>query len=307
MQRLLITGGMGLLGIGWAMTVRHRLSVFLGTHRRTHRLPDCEAVALEIDDAAKLEQTVTDLKPDFIVHAVGLSSVDRCEEEPALARETNVVLAANMAAVARKRGIPLAHISTDHFFDSPGRAAKEEDPPVLLNEYARTKYEGEVQVQRINPDALIVRTNFFGWGPPWRSSLSDWVLSKLRNGEKIQAFADVYFTPILIENLALAVQDLLERGEHGIVNVAGDEVISKFTFARTIAEVFGLPAEQIEQISVESAQLKARRPRNLALNSERVRKILNRSLGDAVSSIERLRAQESEFKQWFNEAGDNRN
>lgn len=295
---------MGLLGIGWAMAARHRSEVFLGTHRRTHSLPGCECIPLDMGHEGNLGAAVESLKPDFIVHTVGLSSVDRCEEEPELAHELNAVLAANMAGVARRCGIPLAHISTDHFFDSPGRLAREDDLPVLLNEYARTKYEGELRVKAINPDALIVRTNFFGWGPPWRKSLSDWILEKLRSGEKIQAFADVFFTPILIENLAFAVQELLERGEHGVVNVAGDEVLSKFIFALTIAEVFGLPTELIEEAKVESASLKAQRPRNLALNSEHVRKILNRPLGDAVSSVSRLQNQESEFRQWFNAAGD---
>ena len=41
-----------------------------------------------------------------------------------------------------------------------------------LNNYALTKSKAEDTILEINKSSLIIRTNFFGWGPSYKKSFS---------------------------------------------------------------------------------------------------------------------------------------
>ena len=53
------------------------------------------------------------------------------------------------------------------------------------NIYAKTKYDGEKNILKVNSNALIIRTNFFGWGPSYKNSFSDFILNNLENNINI--------------------------------------------------------------------------------------------------------------------------
>ena len=109
------------------------------------------------------------------------TSVEECEENPDAGFHVNCTLAANVATICSEKGIKLIHVSTDHLFDGEKRYLTESDPVCPVNTYGKTKLAGEQAVSEIYPEALIVRTNFFGWGGPYKHSFSDWIIQSLRN------------------------------------------------------------------------------------------------------------------------------
>ena len=291
-QRLLITGGTGLLGLNWACAMRDHFDIFLVAHQRECWLQGVHVVKTRLEDGDEFDRLVRDVKPALAVHAAGFSNVDACEADPAAATRINATLAGTVAAVLARNAIPLVHISTDHIF-SGGRMNYTEDcPPEPINAYARTKLQGEQAVAAAHPAALIVRTNFFGWGTRQRKSFSDWLIDTLRAGQSLRAFEDVFVTPILIDRLALAVHALAGRGAAGIVNVAGDERVSKLDFAVCLAQAFGLPANLVIRSSVADVSLKAPRPHDMSLSNARARAMLGASLGTVTQYLQELRCQE---------------
>lgn len=291
--RLLISGGTGLLGVNWAATMRDEHEVWLGTHRRGLQLRGAHGIDLPLYSASALARVLDEIRPDVIVHAAGLSNVDDCERSPALAQQVNAGLAATMGQAAAERGLKLVHISTDHLFAGDRPMRGEADAPSPVNAYARSKLEGERLVAERCPQALIVRTNFFGWGHALRKSISDWVLDGLRGGQRLRAFSDVHFTPILAARLARAVHALLAAGTSGIVNVCGDERVSKHAFAVRLATAFGLPAGSVEESRYADAGLAAPRPLDLSLSNARARGILGGPLGGLDEFFIELRGQET--------------
>ncbi len=291
-MRILITGGTGLLGLNWAATMRAQHEVVLGTHRRGAQLRGTRTLALAYDEPSSFAHVLSALRPDLIVNAAGLSSVDDCEGAPQAAMAVNAVLAERVAAAAQRLGIALAHISTDHVFAGDQAMHAEGDRPAPVNAYARSKLEGERCVAASCPAALIVRTNFFGWGHAQRQSFSDWILAGLRAGRPLTMFSDVFVTPILASRLAAAVHELLAAGAKGIVHVAGDERVSKHAFATRLAAAFGLPADAIQEGRFAEAKLAAPRPRDMSLSNQRARGILGRPLGGLDEQLAELREQE---------------
>lgn len=291
-QRVVITGGSGLLATNWGCAVRDRWDVVLGTHRHSVALAGTESSRLNLDDPAHLGQQLDVFSPDLVVHTAGLTDVDRCEENRDLAHQVNAVIARNVAHAAAGRNIPLIHVSTDQLFAGDRSFYRESDVPQPLNEYGRTKALAETWVQAAHPKALIVRTNFFCWGLPHRQSFSDWLIYNLRDGKALTLFDDVYFTPVLADTLALAAHELIEKGASGIFNLSGDERLSKYSFALQLSEEFGLPAELIRRDQVMHARLPALRPRDMSLDNNKARQILGRELGTAHQFLSVLRAQE---------------
>jgi len=293
MQRVLITGGSGLLALNWACCMRESCEVILARHKRHVTLRGTRSVPLALEPADTLAKNIEQLKPDLVVHTAGLTSVDLCEQQPEAAMHANAELARNVARATASLNIKLIHISTDHLFDGAKSLYTESDAPAPLNVYARTKLQAELWVLQENPDAMLVRTNFFGWGHRYRQSFSDWIIGSLRSGKPITMFDDVFFTPILADVLAMSAHSLIENGQRGIINLVGDERISKYDFAQRLAGDFRLPVEFIRRGKLSAATLLARRPLDMSLDNTQARKKLGKKLGSLDDFFAMLQKQES--------------
>jgi dTDP-4-dehydrorhamnose reductase len=265
--RVLVTGGSGFLAINWACAIRDSWEVLLATHRHRVVLDSVSAIPLSLDDVEALERELNRIRPSLIIHTAGLTDVDRCEADPAASHAANAVLARNVAQSAANQSVRLVHISTDHLFTGDRPMVSETENVHPINEYARSKRLAEQYVLATCPNALIVRTNFFGWGHANRRSFSDWVIYSLRAGETISVFDDVYFSPILADGLVRWAHELVARGASGIYNICGDERMSKYEFAMRLAAQFKLPPKLIRKASVKDAALRAPRPCDMSLDN----------------------------------------
>jgi dTDP-4-dehydrorhamnose reductase len=268
--------------------------------RETHRVHGCwrsrkvvvpgvDARPVDLLDAEAAQAAVAAARPDVILHTAALTDVDRCETDPASAFAHNVRAAEHVARIAADLGARLIHVSTDHLHDGRAPLRTETDPPAPVNVYARTKAEAEAVVARSCPGALVVRTNFFGWGPPGRRSFSDWILDGLERGTARTMFTDCWFTPLLANDVVHLSLALLSAGAAGVCNVAGRERVSKYEFALRLAAAFGYGTSNLQPVPMEAVALKATRPRELSLSSDRAAALLGRPLPDLDESLRRLR------------------
>jgi len=246
MPRIFITGGSGLLAINWALALRGRYEVILGLHEREISLAGVQAVTIDLESVDHLVRTFETMQPQIVIHTAGLTSVEKCEAEPELAQRINVGLASNIAQACAKLELQLVHISTDHLFTGEDSMVDEVSPVMPVNVYGRTKAEAELRVLEACSRALVVRTNFYGWGPSYRRSFSDIIIESLRAGKELTLFHDVYYSPILVDAAVQAVHDLLVRKAYGIFNVVGDERISKHEFGLKLAQEFNLDTSLIK-------------------------------------------------------------
>ena len=178
-KSILIIGGSGLLALNWALAVRDKYKVTLLLHRRKISLHGVNTDTLALDSLDDCLFVLDKHKPDIVINTAGLTSVEKCEYNSNLAKEINADLAENVSTACSNRSTKLIHISTDHFFSGNQALTSEEGVPEPINNYAKSKLQGEQKVQENCKDALIIRTNFFGWGLKYRQSLSDFIINKL--------------------------------------------------------------------------------------------------------------------------------
>jgi dTDP-4-dehydrorhamnose reductase len=193
-----------------------------------------------------------------------------------------------LARAAKNCNAQFVSISTDHLWDGRDLLTNENKPPQPLNAYARTKYLGEVKALGANSNSLIIRTNFFGPGRPWRSSFSDWIINSLQSKQSITTFTDSHFTPIGLSHLCPLLHQLVERSASGIFNLAGRERISKFDFSIRLAVFLGLDRNLIQPGTVEDANLVAQRPKDMSLSVDKIEKFLNLKMPNLDESFASL-------------------
>ena len=289
----LVTGASGLLGSVVVSRLLER-GARVCAHQHKHALPfdgSCKIVKGDLTDLEWARELVIEEAPDVIVHCAGLISVDGCEANADLAERIHVDASQSLAEASRQAGARFVHISTDHLWRGNKAMVGEDEPVDPINVYGRTKALAEQRVLEANADALIVRTNFFCHGLPWRASLSDWAEQQLRSGVKFSAFTDAYFTPIEANLLCQLLFDLVAEQARGTLHVAGRERLSKYDFVLQLANRLSLDASGVEAGKIAEAHLVAPRPRDMSLSTEKTSALLGRPMPSLNDSFDVLLEQ----------------
>ncbi len=212
---------------------------------------------LDIAQHASVKEVVTKLRPDVIVNCAGFVKVDEAEVSREAAWRANVSGVEYLAEAARKVDARIVHISSDMVFDGQRAPYVETDAPHPINYYGRTKLASENVLRTSGTQHTIFRTCLL-YGAAERAN-ANYALSvalSLEARQPVYAATDIFSTPTLVDDLALAIVRATERKRFGIYHVAGPDMLPRYEFAHRIAEVFRLDAALI--IPTTLAELKKR-------------------------------------------------
>lgn len=277
---VLITGGSGLLGSSWAKKISESEHVFLGIHRQDVWGKNCTNLRLDLKSENDLVRQIEKNNITTVINTIAITSIEYCERYPEEALRVNADFARNLAIACQVSGAKLVHISTDQLFSGSISMVSEEAVLEPLNVYGRTKAVAERYVAEVNSDALIIRTNFYGWGTPYRRSFSDWILDEIAASRRPALFTDIFYTPIYLGDLIALVGALVEAGSHGIYNVVGSDRVSKFEFGKALLFRMGLDISLIEPATISKRLDLVERPKDMSLLNEKLlKKIGWQSLG----------------------------
>ncbi|MCJ7702667.1 MAG: SDR family oxidoreductase [Anaerolineales bacterium] len=280
-MRILITGASGLLGINLALVTTDQHTVFGQVNSNVIHTDAFTVLKADLLDSNAVERLLDETQPDWVIHCAALANVDACEKDPGLARELNTEVPRKLAKLCREGGARLLHVSTDAVFDGRIGGYTEEDAPNPLSTYAQTKLHAEYAVAEANPEAIIARVNLFGWSLKGRRSLAEFFYNNLSAGNKVMGFGDVYFSPLLVNDIAHIFIKMLETKLKGLYHVLSSDFLSKYDFGIAIAKRFGLDENLITPKSVSEAGLTAARSPNLTLKVDK----LIRDLGDFPPTV----------------------
>jgi dTDP-4-dehydrorhamnose reductase len=263
---IIITGANGMLGSSICQLYHNKHKVY-ALHRDKKCFTSCSAdYSLDLTDTNKVGEVFNQINPDLVIHCAGLTNVDECEKEPALAHKVNVTVTENIASLCSAE-TKLIYISTDQVYGKTADHSEENTNLRPVNQYGKTKLLGEQKVQELCSNFIIVRTNIFGWNmKPNRISSAEWIYNSLKNGEDITLFTDYTFSPIYTECLGEIILHLVEIDYAGIFNVGSLEPCSKYEFGISLAKCFGLNTSTIRISSIADHNFGAPRCNNLALD-----------------------------------------
>ena len=257
---------------------RGQLGVELQTEfsARGYEVSSFDHSAVDITNAAAVEQSVAGCNPDVVLNAAAYNQVDLAEAEPLAAFQVNALAVRNLAVACRNSGAQLVHFSTDYVFDGQaGRAYREEDPTRPIGAYAVSKLAGELYARAYLDHPLIIRTSgVFGPGgiDTARGNFVELMLKLAAQNKPIRVVEDHVASPTYAPALAKRTADLVElgiSGISGIFHIGGGTPISWFDWAAKIFAAAGLnpPLQPTNELEFRTA---ARRPKYSALNNARL-------------------------------------
>ena len=306
-MKILITGASGLLGLNLALEASSaqycgQHTVFGVVNSQHINTQAFTVIPCDLLAPGAVERLLEQTQPDWVIHCAALANLDACESDPALASKLNTELPRTLAWHVSRGGARLVHISTDSVFDGIRGDYSEQDAPNPLGVYARTKLAGELAVATEDPTAIIARVNLFGWSLSGKRSLAEFFFNNLSAGKSVMGFTDVYFCPLLANDLAYLLLEMLRKKLHGLYHVVSSEHLSKYEFGVRIARRFGLDQQLINPVSVSQAGLKAARSPNLTLRTEKLSRDLGAQPPDVNSGIDKFyRLYQSGYTQHLKE------
>lgn len=221
-MRILITGGKGMLGRTLCRTLaRHEPKVA--------DLPETD-----ITTPAAIDRVIREFKPDTVIHAAAMTAVDACEANPDLAFKVNAIGSGNVASACHRHKARLIAISTDYVFDGAlTRPYHEWDAPSPCTIYGASKRAGEVAVQTLCPDHLIIRIAWL-YGPGGPSFLHTMLKMGATAGDPLKVVRDQTGNPTSTDAVASLIERLLVEPVSGVIHGSCEGECSWYDFAQAI-------------------------------------------------------------------------
>ena len=249
-MKVLVTGANGQLGYDVIKRLESEDIEYLGTDRES----------LDITNKEQVTRVISDYNPDVVIHCAAYTAVDKAEDEKELCYSVNVLGTKYVAEACKEINAKMVYISTDYVFDGEGDKPFEvTDKPNPINYYGKTKYEGELEVQKLLDKYFVVRISWvFG------SNGNNFVKTMLRLGKEkneISVVADQVGSPTYTYDLAKLLVEMVKTNKYGIYHATNEGYCSWYEFACEIFKQTGMDVK-VNPIKTEDYPTKAKRPKN---------------------------------------------
>lgn len=228
-------------------------------------------VSLDITDAKAVEETITGVNPDVIVHCAAWTAVDAAEDKKDLVHKINVDGTQNIANVAKKIDAKMVYISTDYVFNGQGETPWDPDCKdyAPLSVYGETKLGGEQAVSNTLDKYFIVRI-------AWVFGLNgnNFIKTMLRVGkthDQVTVVSDQIGTPTYTLDLSRLLVDMIETDKYGYYHATNEGgFISWYEFTKEIYRQAGYSTKVLPVTTEEYGISKAARPFNSRLDKSKL-------------------------------------
>ena len=158
-KRILILGSHGMLG-------QDLVKVF-------DRDPSWDVFAydrdeIDITSEKSLREKIENIEPQAVVNATGYNAVDKCETdeiEYELAKKINGYGPGILAKIGKEKNIPVVNYSTDYVFDGEKGEYNENDKPVPISNYGRSKLLARRKSKKTRTNSISSALQNFSAGP----------------------------------------------------------------------------------------------------------------------------------------------
>ncbi|HPL95309.1 MAG TPA: dTDP-4-dehydrorhamnose reductase [bacterium] len=259
--KILIVGAAGQLGQALNKIFNHNYELYNLSHQD-----------VDITDFNKLQEKITEIKPNIIINPVAFHQVEECEQNVAKSYLVNSLGAFNISKLAHTVNATIIYLSTDYVFDGIKTTGYEEhDSPNPINVYGASKLAGEQLTALANYNHYIIRTSalFSEFKSGKGHNFIDLMLNLAQKEEKIEVVNDQYTCPTYVSDLVFKIKEMIEKKiPYGVYHVTNQGFCSWYELAKTIFEIKGLNIN-LTAINTDSDSAKAQRPKfSVLLNNK---------------------------------------
>lgn len=239
-------------------------------------------VSMDITDKDGVEETITKLAPDVVVHCAAWTAVDLAEDDDKVekVRLVNAGGTENIALACKKLNCKMVYLSTDYVFDGQGTEPWQPDCKDYkpLSVYGQTKLEGELAVANHLEKYFIVRIAWV-FGINGKNFIKT-MLNLGKTHDTIRVVNDQIGTLTYTYDLARLLVDMIETDKYGYYHATNEGgYVSWYEITREIfrqAVELGHEEYAPEKVHVipvtteEYGASKAKRPFNSRLDKSKL-------------------------------------
>ncbi|MBQ1992038.1 MAG: dTDP-4-dehydrorhamnose reductase, partial [Clostridia bacterium] len=236
-------------------------------------LPKMTYVSMDITDGVAVDNIISELTPDAVIHCAAWTAVDLAEDEDKkeIVHRVNAVGTENIAKACKKLDAKMIYISTDYVFSGTGTEPWQPDCKDYspLNVYGQTKLDGELAVANNLDKFFIVRI-------AWVFGLNgkNFIKTMLNVGQKydtVRVVSDQIGTPTYTLDLSRLLVDMVETDKYGYYHATNEGgYISWYDFTCEIFKQAGLSTKVLPVTTEEYGLSKAARPYNSRLDKSKL-------------------------------------
>lgn len=211
-----------------------------------------------------------------VIIAAGITNIDECFLQRQRAYDVNVAKTIKFIQYLSDKKIKAIFLSSDQVFGDSKGNYREEDIPHPINCYGRFKLQAEQFMQQHSEDYLILRlSKIYSRNLADRGIFRE-IFYKLKNAERIKAADNQIYNPTDVAIVSKCIyQALQHRNLKGLYHLAEPAVMSRYDFARRVAEECGFEQALIEPIDFRSLSTIEKRGLDTSLNVEKINKMLD--------------------------------
>jgi dTDP-4-dehydrorhamnose reductase len=241
-ERVLLLGAGGMLGCAVHDAAKARHKHVLATDIDVNA---SWLVHQDFRDLASLERLFDDFRPTVVFHLGALTDLEYCEQNPEDSWATNALGPENTALLCAKRGLTMVYISTAGIFGGEQDFFTDFDVPAPTSHYAKSKYYGELFVERKVAKYFIFRAGWMmGGGLMKDKKFINKIYKQIKGGAKeLFVVADKLGTPTYTHDFANGMFRVLETGYYGLYNQVCGGSGSRLDVAREFVRLLGLEQE----------------------------------------------------------------
>lgn len=280
-MKVLVTGVAGQLGYDVVNELADRGYEVVGSDLATKYtginsediLPKMTYISMDITDSTSVDNIISDVAPDAVIHCAAWTAVDLAEDEDKqeTVHKVNAVGTQNIATICKKIDSKMLYISTDYVFNGQGTEPWQPDCKDYspLNVYGKTKLDGELAVANTVDKFFVVRI-------AWVFGLNgkNFIKTMLNVGKKydtVKVVCDQIGTPTYTLDLSRLLVDMVETDKYGYYHATNEGgYISWYDFTCEIFKQAGLTTKVLPVTTEEYGLSKAARPFNSRLDKSKL-------------------------------------
>jgi dTDP-4-dehydrorhamnose reductase len=197
---------------------------------------------LDFRDYSLYKKDVEEFNPDYLFHIGAFTDLEYCELNNNDTYITNTIAVENAVHISNNLNIPILYISTAGIFDGYQETYDDWDNPNPLSSYARSKYAGEVFVEKFSNRHIICRAGWMmGAGPKKDKKFIQKIMSQLKSGEKeLFVINDKIGTPTYTHDFANNVKLLIKNEFWGLYNMVCNGSTGRYEVTLELIKILGI-------------------------------------------------------------------
>ncbi|GLC29102.1 SDR family oxidoreductase [Clostridium omnivorum] len=267
MKKVLLTGADGFFA-----------SRFYEFYKSKYEIIPLRRADLDIRDENRALELLNFHKPDLVIHTAAVADTKKCEDNPELSYDINVLGTKNIAKACSSIKAKLIHLSTEQLYNGNierGPYSEDKNLPKPDTVYGKHKLTAEKELLSIIEEAWVMRLTWM-FGLPERgckvNSNIVWnIISAALKGKSLRLPGNEFRGMTYVYDVLRNIEAVLDV-PYGIYNTGSENDMSTYEAGCLVLDKMGL-GYKIDEIIIKDEDRYKDKPRDLRIDNSKFKSV----------------------------------